>query len=113
MRGIDPEVRIRRAVTGDDEALADVHVRAWQTAYRGILPDDFLDALDVAVRVERWRNWIASPGKGEFTLVAETPVGGRPVIAGFASAGPEREGFVGQDGQTYDGEVYAIYLAPE
>lgn len=105
---------IRPAVVGDEEGLAQAHVRAWQTAYRGILPDDFLDGLSVEVRVERWRGRIGNPGEGEFSLVAETTEGqGQPVIVGFAGGGPEREGFAGTNALRYDGEVYAIYLLAE
>ncbi|MCU0510711.1 MAG: GNAT family N-acetyltransferase [Anaerolineae bacterium] len=109
-----PEAVIRPAATGDEEALALVHVRSWQTAYRGILPDSFLDELSVAARVDRWRERIAAPGEGEFSFVAEVTGADRaPVIVGFTGGGPEREGFVGSDGARYDGEVYAIYLLPE
>jgi GNAT superfamily N-acetyltransferase len=109
-----PETVIRRAAAGDEEALAHVHVRSWQTAYRGILPDEFLAQMSVEGRVERWRERIASPGKGEFSFIAM--VAGEtsgPRIVGFSGGGPERQGFVRGDGIRYDGEVYAIYLLPE
>lgn len=100
---------IRPAAPGDEEALAGVHVRSWQTAYRGILPEDFLAGLSIPTRVDRWRERISNPGEGEFSFVAE--VTGE--IVGFSGGGPEREGFVGADGLQYDGEVYAIYLLAE
>ncbi|KAL2044143.1 hypothetical protein ABVK25_012432 [Lepraria finkii] len=37
---------MREARIGDEAAVADIHVRAWQEAYRGLIPDEFLDALD-------------------------------------------------------------------
>ena len=46
---------VRAAVVADAEAIAGVHVRAWQETYRHLLPVDKLDALDPADRVERWR----------------------------------------------------------
>ena len=42
--------------------------RAWQTAYRGIVPDDYLDALDVEERRERWRARLEG---GDCTFVVE------------------------------------------
>ncbi len=64
--------RIRRATPDDAMAIAVMHVRAWQVAYRGIVPDDFLDAMDVAARAARYtldrngpddpRTWIAIDG---------------------------------------------------
>jgi ribosomal protein S18 acetylase RimI-like enzyme len=106
-----PEVSVRPAARGDEDALALVHVRAWQTTYRGILPAEFLDALNVTARVDRWHERIESPGEGEFSFVAEA-IGdeGRREIVGFSSGGPEREGFASADGVRYAGEVYAIYL---
>jgi len=32
-----------------------VHVRSWQIAYRGHMPDEFLDSLDVEKRTNMWR----------------------------------------------------------
>jgi len=41
--------------------MARVHVLAWQVGYRGIVPDGFLDALDVDLLGEEWtdnlRGW--------------------------------------------------------
>lgn len=34
------DVLIRRATPDDTEQIADVHARAWQEAYRGLLPDE-------------------------------------------------------------------------
>lgn len=107
-------ITVRPAIPGDEESLAFVHVRAWQTAYRGILPDAFLASLSAAGRVDRWRERIAAPGPGEFSFVAEvTGQDGRHEIVGFSGGGPERDGFVGADGVKYAGEVYAIYLLAE
>ena len=58
-------VTVRTARADDAEALATAHVRAWQAAYRGILPQDYLDAIDLDARVEQWRGWIAH---GRFRL---------------------------------------------
>ena len=41
---------MRRAVEGDAAAIAAVHVRAWQVAYRGIVADAILDGLTVPDR---------------------------------------------------------------
>ena len=40
-------VSIRRAVPDDAEAIEQVHVQTYKTSYRGFLPDDFLDNLEV------------------------------------------------------------------
>jgi ribosomal protein S18 acetylase RimI-like enzyme len=93
---------VRPADVEDAAAIARVHVDTWRTAYRGLLPDDFLAALDRAGYEDRWRRTLAG-GAGR-VYVAED---GRQVV-GFASGGPERAGEEG-----FSGELYAIYVLQE
>ncbi len=51
----DPAPLIRAAEPADAAALGRVHVRAWQAAYPGVMPDDFLDGLDPVQFGERPR----------------------------------------------------------
>ena len=46
---------IRPATSGDAPGIARVQVLTWQQTYRGILPDPFLDGLDVERSAESWR----------------------------------------------------------
>jgi hypothetical protein len=39
-------VRVRKAEVADAMAIAVVHVRSWQAAYEGLVPQDYLDGLD-------------------------------------------------------------------
>ena len=108
------DVTIRPPAHGDEDALCRVHIRAWQTAYRGIVSDEFLDGMNVEDRIERWRERIANVDGGQFPFVAEVPdAQGRPVMVGFIWSGRERDGFTEPDGARYAGEVYAIYLLAE
>ncbi|HKC19862.1 MAG TPA: GNAT family N-acetyltransferase [Candidatus Dormibacteraeota bacterium] len=93
---------VRPAEIGDAAAIARVHVETWRTAYRGLLPDDFLASLDQAGYEKRWARTLKD-GAGR-VYVAED--GGR--VVGFASGGPER---AGEDG--FAGELYAIYVLAE
>jgi GNAT superfamily N-acetyltransferase len=92
-------VTVRRARPADARAVADVHVRTWQAAYRHAFPQEVLDGLSVDERETLWRK---SLEEGYAAWVAETE--GR--IVGFAAAGPSR---TEQDA----GELYAIYVLPE
>jgi ribosomal protein S18 acetylase RimI-like enzyme len=49
-------VRVRRAKVEDAGGIARAWVRAWQVAYRELLPDAYLDELDVEERRAVWRN---------------------------------------------------------
>lgn len=97
-------MRVREAVVEDAEAIGDLHVRAWQAAYRGTLPDDYLDGLSADDRVEGWRGALQVPPRvGSVRLVAEDDVRG---VVGFIVVGPN-------EGQAETGEVYALNVDPD
>jgi len=43
-------MKIHLATPDDALPLARLHVAAWRAAYRGLVPDEFLDGLDVDAR---------------------------------------------------------------
>lgn len=92
----------RRATFADATAIAQVHVDAWQVAYRGLLPADFLAGLSVSQRLRMWERLLVSESGSSATFVA----GCGETIQGFASVGPARE--IEPDWNW--GEVYAIYV---
>lgn len=97
--------RVRVATAEDAPGIAAVHVRGWQVGYRGIIPDDHLDALSVPQRSEGWRSIMrASPPPA--IVVAEQ--GG--AIVGFSSGGETRD--TDPDARVV-GEVSALYVDPE
>jgi len=51
---------IERATADNARELAAVHIAAWQSAYRGIIPDDFLDSMpqQIEQRAEKFRQAI-------------------------------------------------------
>lgn len=95
---------VRHARDEDARSIAEIHVRSWQAAYRGILTDELLDGLSVSERESRWRALLAA-GEGLWlTLVAE-----RGGLAGFCSvATPSRE--TGATERT--AEIGALYVDP-
>ena len=52
------EVTIRVATEGDAAGIARVHVRSWQEAYAGIVPDAYLASLDADERTAQWRTYL-------------------------------------------------------
>jgi L-amino acid N-acyltransferase YncA len=95
-------VRIRRASPNDARSVAEVHVRSWRHAYRGMLPDAVLDRQSVEDREAMWRDALTGSSFG--VVVAQDDRG----VVGFASFGPSRDDDAG-DGV---GEVPAIYVEP-
>ena len=98
---------VRLATVEDAEGLAIVHVRAWQEAYRGLVPQEYLDQRDPARRRLAWRRWIEDARAPAATLVAEDKVGN---IVGFVSVSTSRDPDANPD---VEGEIQAIYLLPE
>jgi ribosomal protein S18 acetylase RimI-like enzyme len=93
---------IRVAEPADARGIAEVQVASWHAAYRGLMPDERLDAFTVEVREAAWRRNLVQGESRARTTVLER--GGR--VLGFASVGPSRSA----DGW---GEVWALYAAPE
>lgn len=96
-------MEIRAATVDDADGMARVHVGTWQVAYKGIVADRYLDALDVADRAERWRSGIAAPD-GPIWVALDGEA-----IVGWASVGPTRD----DDGDASIGELYGIYVDPK
>ncbi len=95
---------VRNPVVDDAERLGDIHTRAWQFAYRGMMPDSYLDGLDPQERITMWRNGLRDGGRVDVVRrVAANLESG--LVDGFVLAGPARH-----DEQI--GEVYAIYVDP-
>jgi GNAT superfamily N-acetyltransferase len=98
-------LRIREAEPKDARRIAEIHVRAWRSAYRGQLADDFLDGLKVEDRVEMHRQAMEAPPPEYRMWLAEN--GSRTV--GFAVTGRSEDA----DADERTAEVYAIYLEPD
>jgi GNAT superfamily N-acetyltransferase len=73
-----------------------VHVRGWQHAYAGHMPQDFLDGLDVTERAGRWRESLASGDGGTLVALDDDAV----------------VGFVAVAADPPEGTLAAIYLEP-
>ena len=95
---------VRHAVEADAEAIAALHVRAWQWAYRGLLPAAFLEGLgkQVGRREQMWRRQLSEAQPDRRVWVAERS--GK--IIGFCNATPA------QNGELATAELHTLYLDP-
>jgi len=96
---------IRRARIDDARAIAILHTASWQTAYRGVLPDEMLDSIDVDEREARHARNLAEPSSPEARWWVLEQQG---AVVGWAATGPCRDD--GLDECCH--ELYAIYLLP-
>lgn len=91
----------RRAAPHHASGIANVHERAWLSAYGGIIPHSALDKM-VRRRDEAW--WARAIRHSTRIIVLED----HDAVVGYATLGPNRVSALPQDG-----EVYELYLLPE
>jgi ribosomal protein S18 acetylase RimI-like enzyme len=94
-------VTIRCATVADAPAIGACHITCWRQAYRGLVSEEWLAALDDAVRTEMWHQAL-SESPHPTLVVAE--IGER--VVGFAAAGTGND----DDPPLRDMELYALYV---
>lgn len=100
-------MQLRRAQPNDALAVARVHVRSWQRAYRGLLPDSYLDSLDVEARAARYDFSNPDPRQAQ-TILAVSGDASDDAILGLAMTSAAR------DLELSDyGELGALYVDPD
>ena len=96
-------MNLRPAIPEDALAVARVHVRAWQVAYRAVMPADYLAALRPEERAQRYDFGTLDPARPKTFVAVEADT-----VLGFATISPARdEDAVGQ------GELCALYVEPD
>ena len=99
---------VRRAEPADAAAMAEVHTRGWQSAYRGLIADGFLDGIVPAEREARWAAALAAPGDDDIvTLVGVSD--GR--VVGLAAFGAPRDDDLRASAESW-AELRALYVDP-
>ncbi|AXF57309.1 GNAT family N-acetyltransferase [Salicibibacter kimchii] len=93
---------IREMKEGDAYGIAYVHVDSWNTTYQGIVPQGYLERLQVGEQEQKWETILHEyPGKSNYGLVA---VNDESEIVGFAICDQADEK------EPVDGELNAIYI---
>jgi GNAT superfamily N-acetyltransferase len=93
---------LRDARPSDALAVAGVHVRSWQVAYRGLFPDEYLDGLKPEERAARYTFGSPIPTQPATIVAVE-----QDSICGFATTSPTRDADA-----TGKGELCALYVDP-
>jgi ribosomal protein S18 acetylase RimI-like enzyme len=94
-------VAVRPATASDAGRIARIHVEAWQTAYRGLVPQSILDGLSIERRSEFWSRRLLVPGETRTWLGEQDGE-----IVGFAATGRPSNPELPPD----TAEVESIYL---
>lgn len=100
---------VRPAEPSDAPALAALHVRAWQAAFRGLIDDEQLDAHTVASRARLWGDLLDAASDADPTRLRTLVAIERATLLGFCSfAWMSRDA----DAAPLTGEVVALYVEP-
>ncbi len=97
-------MKIRPATIADSEIIGQIHVRSWQAAYRGQIPESVLERLDAEARGRMWRSILSA--QEQSTWVAEDTDG----VVGFLHLSKTRDK---DDDSSQVAEVTAIYIHPD
>ncbi|MEG0767073.1 MAG: GNAT family N-acetyltransferase [Clostridia bacterium] len=95
---------IRRATEADVIGMARVYVQSWQKAYRGLMPDAYLDGLVEAEWAVSYVKRLGQPGNPQAGVLLEA---GK--IVGVSSFGAAHDLDLGEEW----GEIISLYLLPE
>jgi ribosomal protein S18 acetylase RimI-like enzyme len=98
------ELKIRDAGINDAQGIATVHIKMWQEAYKGQVPDSFLDSMSIEKRTEIWKKELENPYKGTHAFVADID----GTVVGWVTGGVNRD----KDVTKETGELYGIYILP-
>lgn len=93
-------MKIRTATPEDAPRIAWVHLESWKTTYPGIIPQTYIDGLQVENGIRNWQERLTQ-ADGPVVFVAEDDAG----ILGFAAGGA-----IVHPVEGFDGELGAIYL---
>jgi ribosomal protein S18 acetylase RimI-like enzyme len=94
---------LRAAESADAMSVARVHVRSWQSAYRGLLPHEYLDHLRPEDRADRYDFTTRDPQKPQTIVAVEDGL-----VCGFVTTMPSRD----PDLSAF-GELAALYVDPQ
>ncbi|HJT71716.1 MAG TPA: GNAT family N-acetyltransferase [Terriglobales bacterium] len=96
-------MKLRRAEPPDAIAVARVHVRSWQAAYRKLMPDNYLDQLRPEDRARKYDLGSLDPLRPHTIVATESGH-----ILGFATTAPAHESPMSDYG-----ELCALYVDPD
>ncbi len=98
-------MEVRSADLKDAGAIAAVHVRSWEAAYRGLVPDAWFAERTLRRRADSWRELL---GAGDRTRVFVACLNG--TLVGFCGAAtPSRDEHAGER----TSEIAALYVDPD
>lgn len=99
---------VRSASPEDASAIGNVHVAAWEAAYRGTLADSVLDSFTPDGKAVEWRAYLEREIVATERLWVLIDPGER--VAGYCRTGPARDKDLEAE---ITAEVYGLYVHPD
>jgi GNAT superfamily N-acetyltransferase len=94
-------IEIRRATVDDAPAIAQVRIDGWRTTYRGLIPDDYLDGMELQASIDLWNRVLGAQSTTANVFVATRD----GEVVGFAAGNALPDPKHGADA-----ELTAVYL---
>ena len=94
---------IRKAIKTDSYNIANLIASSWQTAYKGLIEDKFLNSLSVEVMAQNWERNILNQDENDNIFVCEE----NNKILGVIRFGKPSD-----NSETYNSEIHALYVEP-
>jgi len=99
------EISIRKAENSDLNGIIRVHVETWKSAYKGVVPDKFIQRFEIMTQDKRWQKQLKNMIEENIFFIAAK---NEKEIVGFAIGGLERN-----KNPKYKGELMGIYILKE
>jgi ribosomal protein S18 acetylase RimI-like enzyme len=96
-----PISSIRNANINDAERIATIHVKTWQCAYNGHIPDTYLDKLSIQEKTASWQKNLKNPLPDMYAFVIEQA----GQVVGWCTAGKSLDKDLSNLGQ-----IFGIYI---
>jgi GNAT superfamily N-acetyltransferase len=97
-------IAIRRATPQDAPAIADVRIASWRHTYRGLIPDAYLDGMQLEHSIALWDRVLTAGKNSTSVFVAEND----GVVVGFAAGN-----MLAEPRYELDAELSAAYVRRE
>lgn len=94
---------IRKAIKSDNYSIAKLIVSGWQTAYKGLIDDEFLNNMSVDFMAEKWADNIETQNSDNNIYIYEE----NNQIIGIIRFGKPDD-----TSATYDSEIHVLYVEP-
>lgn len=98
-------LRVRDALPRDIRAIAEINVRGWQAAFRGLFPDEYLDASDPSNREAVVSEILSRRPRHHVAVATEDEQ-----VVGYMMLGPPRADDLDPDRVH---ELLALYIEPD